>query len=175
MILFLAPSLAPKWVSVHNLRSNSLKVKWTHLPDEYFRGKPIGYCIKYFPLESKNGIDVVSVNYESNTTTLTNLTSYTMYAITVSAVSSGGIGPANTARARTNAVGTTSFVQFLYLTNFSFFPKKGDRSCPDHAVPKCFSPLSDDINKTAFKIKRGLHPFLPVCSMVVRCNGENYG
>lgn len=106
-------------------------------------------------MESKNGIDVESVNYESNTTTLTNLTSYTMYAITVSAVSSGGIGPANTARARTNAVGTTSFVQFLYLTNFSFFPKKGDRSCPDHAEPKCFSPLSDDINKTAFKIKRG--------------------
>ena len=47
----------------------------------------------------------MSLNYTTNATTLTNLTVYTMYVINVSAVSSGGIGPANTARARTDAEG----------------------------------------------------------------------
>ena len=44
--------------------------------------------------------------------TLTDLTVYTMYVIDVSAVSSGGIGPANTAKARTDAAGT----EFCSLT-----------------------------------------------------------
>lgn len=47
----------------------------------------------------------MSVNYTKNTTTLTNLTVYTMYVINVSAVSSGGIGIANTVKARTGAEG----------------------------------------------------------------------
>ena len=48
----------------------------------------------------------MSINYTSNITTLTNLTVYTMYVINVAAVSSGGIGPANTTKARTDARGT---------------------------------------------------------------------
>ena len=47
----------------------------------------------------------MTVNYTTNTKTLTNLTVYTMYVINVLAVSSGGIGPARTARARTDAEG----------------------------------------------------------------------
>ena len=47
----------------------------------------------------------MSINHTSNITTLTNLTVYTMYVINVAAVSSGGIGPANTAKARTDARG----------------------------------------------------------------------
>ena len=50
-------------------------------------------------------MNVVRENFTTNTTTLTNLTVYTMYVINVSAVSSGGIGPSNTARARTDARG----------------------------------------------------------------------
>ena len=71
-----------------------------------FQGKPIGYKITFHTVES--GIDVshVSVNYTINSTTLTNLTAYTMYVIRVSAVSSGGIGPANTVEARTDSEGT---------------------------------------------------------------------
>ena len=47
----------------------------------------------------------MSLNYATNTTILTNLTIYAMYVINVSAVSSGGIGLAKTARARTDAEG----------------------------------------------------------------------
>ena len=47
-----------------------------------------------------------TVNYRTSTATLTNLTIYTMYTVKVSAVSSGGIGPANTMKARTGAEGT---------------------------------------------------------------------
>ena len=51
-------------------------------------------------------MNVVRENFTTNTTTLTNLTVYTMFVINVSAVSSGGIGPSNTAaRARTDARG----------------------------------------------------------------------
>ena len=50
------------------------------------------------------------VTFTLNTTILTDLTVYTMYAINVSAVSSGGVGPANTAKARTDAAGTEGFI-----------------------------------------------------------------
>ena len=93
-------------VTAHNSSSTSLVVNWSHLLVKQFQGKPIGYKITFHPVES--GIDVshVSVNYTTNSTTLTNLTAYTMYVIRVSAVSSGGIGPANTVEARTDSEGT---------------------------------------------------------------------
>ena len=72
---------------------------------EEFQGKPIGYKITYYPVNSANDVISLSVNYTANTTTLTNLTVYNMYVINVSAVSSGGIGPVNTAKARTGAEG----------------------------------------------------------------------
>lgn len=40
-----------------------------------------------------------------NITELTNLSAFTMYVITVSAVSSGGVGPWNTIKARTDDAG----------------------------------------------------------------------
>ena len=80
-------------------------VKWTYLSKEDFRGKPIGYNITYYSVDIKNDVKFVRLNFTANTTTLTNLTVYTMYVINVSAVSSGGIGPANTTRARTDAGG----------------------------------------------------------------------
>ena len=81
-------------------------MKWSHLPEVNFRGRPIGYKIIYYPAESRSDVSFVRVNYSANTTTLTNLTVYTMYVIDVSAVSSGGIGPAKIARAQTDAEGT---------------------------------------------------------------------
>ena len=48
---------------------------------------------------------LVNVNLESNNTPLSNLTAHTMYVINVSAVSAGGVGSANTAKARTLAAG----------------------------------------------------------------------
>ena len=66
---------------------------------------PIGYAIIYYPAEVESDINFVTVNFTTNTTTLTNLTVYTMYVINVSAVSSGGIGIANTVKARTAAEG----------------------------------------------------------------------
>ena len=100
-----APFRAPDLVIGYNYSSTSLVVKWRHLLLEDFRGKPIGYKITYYPVNSENDVISLSVNYTSNTTTLTNLTVYTMHVINVSAVSSGGIGPANTAKARTGAEG----------------------------------------------------------------------
>ena len=43
-------------------------------------------------------------NY-TNTTELIDLAPFTMYVINVSAVSSGGVGPGNTTKARTNDAG----------------------------------------------------------------------
>lgn len=80
-------------------------VKWTHLPEDDFQGQLIGYSITYFPSDSENDINVMSVNFSTNSTTLSDLSVYTFYVINVSAVSSGGLGPANTAKARTDAEG----------------------------------------------------------------------
>ena len=107
--LISAPCRAPDLVIAYNLSSTSLVVKWRHLPENYFQGEPISYRITNNPVGSENDINVFSVNYTSNTTTLTNLAVYTLYVINVSAVSSGGIGPANTVKARTGAKGKMVF------------------------------------------------------------------
>ena len=107
--LISAPCRAPDLVIAYNLSSTSLAVKWRHLPENYFQGEPISYRITNNPVGSENDINVFSVNYTSNTTTLTNLAVYTLYVINVSAVSSGGIGPANTVKARTGAKGKMVF------------------------------------------------------------------
>ena len=88
-----------------------MEVRWSHLPLENFRGRPIGYNITYYPVDLESYFRVLSVEYPKNTTTLTNLTVYTMYVIHVSAVSSGGIGPANTVKARTEADGKEDFLR----------------------------------------------------------------
>ena len=106
------PNLAPDQVTAYNTSSTSLKVKWTRLEEESFQGKPIGYKIVYYPDYLESDVNFVTVYFVSNTTTLTNLTVYTMYVINVSAVSSGGIGPANTARARTDAGGISVRLTF---------------------------------------------------------------
>ena len=84
----------------------SLLVQWTLVGKGDFQGEPIGYEIKFHSVNLESKPNYTSVNYTTNTTVLTNLTVYTMYVINVSAVSSGGIGPANTAKAQTDARGT---------------------------------------------------------------------
>ena len=101
-----APLRAPDLVTAFNSSSTSLVVKWSHLLDGDFQGKPIGYNITYYAAETVGDKNVVNVNYTTNITALSNLTVYTMYVINVSAVSSGGTGPANTVKARTGAKGT---------------------------------------------------------------------
>ena len=100
-----APWQGPEVVIAHYSSSTSMVVRWSQLPMKQFRGQPIGYRIAYYPVELESNTNFVSVNYSTNTTTLTNLTAYTIYVINVSAVSSGGIGPTKTARARTDAEG----------------------------------------------------------------------
>ena len=94
---------------VHNSSSSSLVVKWRNLKEKHFQGQRIGYQIVYNPADAESERNFLNVNYTTDTITLINLTVYTMYAINVSAVSSGGIGPANTAKARTDATGTVVF------------------------------------------------------------------
>ena len=106
LLFFSAPSEAPHLVTAYNYSSTSLVVRWSHLLEKQFQGQPIGYKIAYYSDESENNRNVVRLNYTTNTTTLTNLTVYTKYVINVSAVSSGGIGPSNTVKARTDARGT---------------------------------------------------------------------
>lgn len=72
---------------------------------EDYQGKPIGYNITYQSADVKSGIRFVIVSHTTNTTLLGSLTIYSMYEIYVAAVSSGGTGPANTVRARTDAEG----------------------------------------------------------------------
>ena len=70
----------------------------------------MGYRITYYPVDLESEIRFVSVNYTTNTTTLTKLDIYTMYLVYVSAVSSGGVGPANMTMARTRSGGNEIFV-----------------------------------------------------------------
>ena len=60
----------------------------------------------------------MNVNFASNSTILSNLTAYTIYVINVSAVSPGGKGPANTAKARTQAEGNI-YVEIVEFHLFS--------------------------------------------------------
>ena len=61
-----------------------------------------------------------------NITELTNLSAFTMYVINVSAVSSGGVGPWNTIKVRTDDAGiddlrwTTAQLRLLLLLLFFF-------------------------------------------------------
>lgn len=91
----------------------SLVVKWSLLPEESFQGHPIGYDITYYSAGLQNDVNYVTVNYTTNITALTNLSVYTIYVINVSARSSGGKGPANTAMARTGAGGRIHFLKYL--------------------------------------------------------------
>ena len=69
--------------------------------EEQFKGKPIGYKIRYYSrLLGLKSEKFVRVNHKRNTTASTNLTEYPLYEIFVSAVSSGGIGPENMAKTR---------------------------------------------------------------------------
>lgn len=105
----LAPLLVPSLLTAHNSSSTSLLVKWTGLQEEDFRGQPIGYNVIYYSVEVESDINFLRVNYTTNTTMLTNLTVYTIYIINMSAVSSGGIGPVKTVKARTDAEGKDVF------------------------------------------------------------------
>ena len=65
----------------------------------------MGYKVTYYPDGLESVINLVAVNL-TNTTELTNLSAFTMYVINISAVSSGGVGPWNTSKARTDDAGT---------------------------------------------------------------------
>lgn len=64
----------------------------------------MGYKVTYYPDGLESVINLVAVNL-TNTTELTNLSAFTMYVINISAVSSGGVGPWNTIKARTDDAG----------------------------------------------------------------------
>ncbi|KAJ7334472.1 hypothetical protein OS493_014789 [Desmophyllum pertusum] len=100
----IAPSRAPDLVTSYNTSSTSLVVRWSHVKKQYFYGQPIGYKIVYYPLDLESDVFSVTVNYTTNITTLADLAVYTMYVINVSAISSGGVGPAKTTKARTGAI-----------------------------------------------------------------------
>ena len=106
-------------MTVYKTNPRSLAVKWSHVPKEQFQGKPYGYNIRYYPEDVESDINFVTLNYTTNVTTLINLTVYTMYVINVSAVSSGGIGPANTVKARTGSEGTVESI-ILYGSKICF-------------------------------------------------------
>lgn len=104
-----APSRAPDIITAHNSSSTSLIVAWSHLPKQNFSGEPLGYKVTYHPVGLKKNVNIVIVNY-TNTTELANLSAFTVYIIDVSALSSGGVGPGNTAKARTNDAGTNDLL-----------------------------------------------------------------
>lgn len=179
-IVFLsAPSRAPDIVIAQAVNSTSLVIKWSYLPEEHFRGLPTGYYIIYFPAYSKNDTNFVNVNFASNSTILSNLTTYTIYIINVSAVSLGGKGPANTARAQTQAKGNIyAEIVGLHLSSIASsntsitrkeaLPYSKYLGCSGHAFP-CYD----------LKILKGTgkHPLLPslVCSYLSNvCGGGEF-
>lgn len=95
-------------------------VKWNLLSKRYFNGEPLGYKVTYHPVSLERNISSITVKYK-NITELTNLSAFTMYVINVSAVSSGGVGPWNTIKARTDDAGiddlkwTTAQLRLLFF------------------------------------------------------------
>ena len=102
-----APARAPDIIVAYNSSSTTLIVTWSHLPKQYFNGEPLGYNVRYHPVGLKRNIRFETVTY-TNLSELTNLSAFTIYVINVSAVSSGGVGPWNTIKARTDDAGTHS-------------------------------------------------------------------
>ena len=96
-----APARAPDIIVAYNSSSTSLILTWSHLPKQYFNGEPLGYNVRYHPVGLERNIRFVTVSY-TNITELTNLSAFIMYVVTVSAVSSGGVGPWNTNKAPTD-------------------------------------------------------------------------
>ena len=115
-----APTRAPDIITVHISSSTSLIVTWNHLPVQYFNGEPLGYKVTYQPVNFERKVNFVTVNYK-NATELTNLSAFTMYVINVSALSSGGVGPWNTTKARTGDEGTDGFGRVKILITESHF------------------------------------------------------
>lgn len=115
-----APTRAPDIITVHISSSTSLIVTWNHLPIQYFNGEPLGYKVTYQPVNFERNVNFVTVNY-TNATQLTNLSAFTMYVINVSALSSGGVGPWNTTKARTGDEGTDGFGRVKILITESHF------------------------------------------------------
>lgn len=109
IVSLLAPFRAPDSLFAHSSNSTTLIVKWNHLSEEDFQGQPFGYNITFYSVDSQSKVNFFTVNYTKNVTTMTKLTVYTTYVINVSAVSSGGVGPANTARAQTGAAGMDGY------------------------------------------------------------------
>lgn len=70
-----------------------------------FNGKPTAYQIAYRPVHLERLFNVITVNITKNFVELVNLTVFTEYVISVSAVSSGGVGPGNTTAAKTDEAG----------------------------------------------------------------------
>lgn len=103
-----APTRAPDIIIVNISSSTSLIVTWNHLTIQYFNGEPLGYKVTYQPVNFERNVNFVTVNY-TNATQLTNLSAFTMYVINVSALSSGGVGPRITTKARTGDAGTDGF------------------------------------------------------------------
>ena len=86
------------------------------MPRQYLQGKPIGYNIVYYPVNLESNFHVLNVSYTTNTTNLTELDVYTLYAINVSAVSSGGVGPAKSSLALT---GSNTMLLLYCLVTYS--------------------------------------------------------
>ena len=104
-------------VTVYNTSSTSLAVKWSHVHKQYFRGRPVGYKVVFYPVVLGNRyFKSVSVKYSTDTTTLTGLSVHTMYIVEVSAVSSGGVGPVKKTLAET---GRSTFILLLISNWFT--------------------------------------------------------
>ena len=116
LLLSPAPSQSPDAIIAYNSSSQSLLVEWSHLSEQDFNGQRIGYKISYYPVDRSWEIRNVTVNYRTNHTKVTtNLTVFTEYVITVSAVSSGGVGPGISTTARTGDEGTVIYLRMLCL------------------------------------------------------------
>ena len=115
-----APAQAPDIIFAYNSSSTSLIVKWNHLSKRYFNGEPLGYKVTYHPVSLERNISSITVKYK-NITELTNLSAFTMYVITVSAVSSGGVGPWNTIKARTDDAGIDDLMDYSPIETVVFF------------------------------------------------------
>ena len=100
-----APSIAPEFAKAISYGKSTMYIYWARIPDRSFNGKPLGYNITYYPVGSEHNLRFAAVgDTESTSFELSGLDFNTTYVIKLSALSSGGEGPAISTTATTGKV-----------------------------------------------------------------------
>ena len=94
IIIFVVPADPPPNFRGINISSYDLLLHWSHIPDDKWRGIPLGYTIMFRETSSSNSVWNTSVVYGKNTlsTVIRGLTAYTNHTLRIAGFTIKGNG-----------------------------------------------------------------------------------